>query len=361
MPRIPGFSNSISPKTLFVLIVIPMFAAAIILRIVFSFAPPPRPDLLPKADGMIETTTAADAQLHTEMGIVLPSDMLGGEIYAAGVYTKAAGSLPVGSAIFDLVKDNQRFVEIVERPSTSLPDVTNDYRANGTQTVNLGKTTGSMLLLATNRIPCVSSNEKWNLPGFCEIPKVLIFEMDGVVISIGADGTHATDGELITMAKDILGPVVAAVPAETPTTFTFKEAGIDPLFDGERNLAIIKKIETNGNKRFVTFDPVETVDCRDIATRGEPMPAECPSDLKAEGLTIDDLFRVVNPDASTQTMEMAPDAGPYFPRTSPDESERFWTTIGTFETPSDPPTTQRLFHVVVDKGIVTKIAEHPQP
>lgn len=353
MPRILGFANSISSKTLFLIVVIPMFAIAIILRIVFSFVPPPRPTMLPKADGMVESSSVADAQSHTEMPIILPADALGSAVYAVGVYTKVAGNLPVGSVIVDLTKDGQRFVEIVERPSTALPDVLNDYRTTGTQAVNLNGAAGSMLSLSTKRIPCVSANEKWKLPGFCEIPKVLVFEKDGIVISIGADGTHATDGELITMAKDILGPAVAIVPVETPTTFTFKDAGIDPLFDAEKNLAIIKKIETNGTKRFVTFDPVATIDCRDLATRNEPMPEECPKDLKAEGLTIDDLFHVVNPDASTQTMEMAPDAGPYFFQNSPDESETFWTTVGTVD--------DQLFHVVVDKGIVTKIAEHPEP
>lgn len=205
MPRILGLPNSISPKTLFVIVIVPMFAVAIVLRIAFSFVPPPRPDLLPQADGMIESATVADAQRNTEMGIVLPSDMLGSAVHAVGVYTMTSGTLPIGSVIIDATKDNQRFVEIVERPSTSLADVLNDYRTNGTQSVSLGSATGTILFLSTNRIPCVSSNEKWKLPGFCEIARVLVFEKGGVVYAIGADGMHATDGELITMAKDILG------------------------------------------------------------------------------------------------------------------------------------------------------------
>jgi hypothetical protein len=205
MPRIPGFSGNVSPKTLFVFIIVPMFAIAAMLRIVFSFVPPPRPALLPKADGMVETTTVVDAQSHTAMTIVLPADTLGGAVYAVGVYTRDAGTLPTGSVIVNLIKDNQRFVELVERPGTSLADVLNDYPANARQDVALGMTTGAIVYPAANRIPCVSPNAKWNLPGFCEIPKVLVFEKDGVVVSIGADGTHATDGELITMAKDMLG------------------------------------------------------------------------------------------------------------------------------------------------------------
>lgn len=205
MPRILGFANSISSKTLFLIIVIPMFAIAIVLRVVFSFMPPPRPAMLPKADGMVETTAVADAQPHTEMPILMPADALGSGVYAIGIYTKVAGNLPVGSVIVDMTKDNQRFVEIVERPSTALPDVLNDYRSTQSQPVSLGNAEGTLLSLSIMHIPCVSSNEKWKLPGFCEISKVLVFEKNGIVVSIGADGTHATDGELITLAKDILG------------------------------------------------------------------------------------------------------------------------------------------------------------
>ena len=357
MPRIPGFGGNISPKTLVVFLVIPMIAIAIILRIVFSFVPPSRPALLPEAEGMIESSSVADAQEHTAMRIAMPADLLGSAIYVIGAYTKDAGTLPAGSVIVNLAKDNHRFVEIVERPSTALPDVLNDYRPSQSLPVALGNGTGTMLTIPSKHIACVSESEKWKLPGYCEISRVLVFEADGTVISIGADASHATDGELITMAKDILGP--AASPEgiegsrkEVPTTFTFKDAGIDPLFDAEKNLAIVRGIETNGSRRFVTFDPVETIDCRSLATTN-PLPKECPEDMEAEGLTAAELFPVSNPDASTRTIEMAADAGPYYFQTPTDGSERFWTTVGTVGT--------QLFHVTVDAGIVTKVAEHPTP
>lgn len=199
-----GNTFSIPTRTCLLAIIIPMFAAAIILRIVFAFIPTPRPDLLVKAEGLIETTTIEDAQAHTAMPLALPSDLLGGEVYAVGVYTKGAGALPVGSAVIVVTKGDWRFVEIVERPSTVLPDVANDYAASMTQPVALGETEGTLLTLSTDGAPCVSPNEKWDLPGFCEVQRILLFEANGVVYSIAADGPLATDGELITLAKGIL-------------------------------------------------------------------------------------------------------------------------------------------------------------
>ncbi len=204
MPRILGFGGNISPKTLFVIVIVPMFAIAIILRIMFSFVPPSRPDLIPPADGLVEKTTVADAQAHTAMGIMMPKDLLGSDVYAIGVYTKPVGSLPAGTTIVNLAKNGQRFVEIVERPSTALPDVLNDYRPTLSLPVALGGADGTMLALPSKHVACVSPSEEWKLPGYCEISRVLAFENDGVVISIGADGGHATEGELILMAKDIL-------------------------------------------------------------------------------------------------------------------------------------------------------------
>lgn len=199
-----GNTFRIPTRTCLLAIILPMFAAAVILRVVFAFIPTPRPDLLVEADGMIETTSVADAQAHTAMPITMPDDLLGGEVYAVGVYTKGAGALPTGSAIVVVTKSDWRFVEIVERPSTALPDIVNDYNASAAQPVALGATEGTMLTLSTNNIPCVSPNEKWDLPGFCEVWKILLFEKDGIVYSVAADGQHATDGELITLAKDML-------------------------------------------------------------------------------------------------------------------------------------------------------------
>jgi len=187
-----------------VAVVVLMFVVAIILKIVFAFIPMPRPDMLAPSDGLIETSAVSDAQVHTSMDIALPDDLLGGEVYAVGTYTRGAAALPVGSVAITVIKNGWRFVEIVERPSTTLTDVTNDYAADVTQPVVLGNVTATMLALSTNNLSCVSPNEKWKLPGFCEMKRILLFERDGVVYSIAADGNHATDGELMTLAIDLL-------------------------------------------------------------------------------------------------------------------------------------------------------------
>jgi hypothetical protein len=181
-----------------------MFVAAIILKIVFSLTPPPRPDMTLQADGLVETKSVAEAQPHTVMPILLPSDLLQSTVYSVGIYTKGAATLPVGSADITLVKNDWRFVEIIERPSTTLEDVANDYVGASSEIVSLGRADAVLLRLPRRGIRCVEPNAKWQLPGFCEISRILMFETDGIVYSIAADGTHATDGELATLAKSML-------------------------------------------------------------------------------------------------------------------------------------------------------------
>ncbi len=198
------FLSRIGTRNCLLLVIIPMIAVAVTLKIVFHFIPPPRPSMLPKASGLIETTSVTEAQPHTVMPIVLPSDLLGAEVYAVGTYVEGASVLPVGSVVIDLVKNDYRFVEIIERPDTTRDDVTRTYVTNSEQDVTLGDITGTLLGLQTRNISCVEPNAKWELPGFCEIPQLLVFESRGVTYTLGADGTHASVGELISLAKSII-------------------------------------------------------------------------------------------------------------------------------------------------------------
>ncbi len=186
------------------LVVIPMLAITVGLKIAFHFIPPPRPNMLPKADGMVESITVDDAQPHTIMPITLPKDLLGSTVYAVGTYVNGGTGLPVGSVAINLVKNDERFVEIIERPDTSVDDAVRLYASRSEQDVTLGDNTGKLLALNTRGISCVEPNAQWKLPGFCEIPSLLVFQSRGVTFTIGADGSHATVGELISMANDIL-------------------------------------------------------------------------------------------------------------------------------------------------------------
>lgn len=186
------------------MIIVPMIGVAIVLKVVFHFVPPPRPSMLPKASGMIETETVEDAQPHTTLLITLPTDPLGSSVHAVGTYVEGAPGLPVGSVAIDLVKNDWRFVEILERPDTTADDVVRLYATNGSEDVSLGDSTGTLLSLQTRNVSCVEPNAQWELPGFCEIPQLLVFQSRGITFTIGADGSHATVGELIALAKDIL-------------------------------------------------------------------------------------------------------------------------------------------------------------
>lgn len=194
----------IPSRSCLLLIVIPMFAAAVVLKIVFHYVPTPRPPMLSKADGLVEAPTVDEAQPHTVMPIALPEDTLGSAPYDVGVYTRGRGALPVGSVAIEMVSSGQRFVEIVERPGTTVQDTVDDYAAIATQDVSLRNQTAKLLTLKTRGVTCVSNDTRWNLPGFCELEHMLVFQTDAATVSIAADDAHATDGELITLANGML-------------------------------------------------------------------------------------------------------------------------------------------------------------
>lgn len=198
------YLRNVSTRNCFLLVLVPMFLLALILRIVFAFVPPPRPDILFEVDGLFESSMVSDAQPHTSMPIVLPDDLLGSTVYTIGVYTKGTGTLPTGSTTIVLIKNNHRFVELVERPGIDLKRLLLDYQEYSSTDIVLETTTGKFIDIPSNHLPCVDANEKWELPGFCELTRMLVFEKDGVVYAISSDSSRATDGELITLAKDIL-------------------------------------------------------------------------------------------------------------------------------------------------------------
>ncbi len=198
------YLRNVSTRNCFLIVLVPMFVIAIILRIVFSFIPPPRPDMLFETDGLIESESVLNAQMHTTMPITLPDDLLGSLIYTVGVYTKGTGTLPTGSVTIVLTKNNHRFVELVQRPGIDIKRFMLDYQSYTSTDITLGTADGFFVDIPTNHLPCVDANEKWELPGFCELTRMLVFEKDGVVHTISSDDSRATDGELITLAKDIL-------------------------------------------------------------------------------------------------------------------------------------------------------------
>ncbi len=196
--------HNVSTRNCFLIVLVPMITLAIILRIVFSFIPPPRPDMLFETDGLIESESVINAQMHTTMPITLPDDLLGSAVYTVGVYTKGTGTLPTGSVTIVLTKNNHRFVELVERPGINLKRFMLDYQSYTSTDITFSTAEGFFVDIPTNHLPCVDPNEKWELPGFCELTRMLVFETDEIVFTISADGTQATNGELITLAKDLL-------------------------------------------------------------------------------------------------------------------------------------------------------------
>lgn len=273
---------------------------------------------------MVETPTAQDAQAHTVMPIVLPEDLLGSSVYAVGTYTRGAGSLPVGSVVIVLTKDGTRFAEIAERPGTTLADTANDYVTVASEPVALGRTDGLLIVPRTNGLACVSENEKWDLPGFCEISRILAFEKNGVTYTVAADDGHASEGELLLLARDILRQVDPEndAPRSVVTAAALEAEFLKGIDADASNLAELRSLEMKDGAWYVTVDPIVWIDCRAI-TEGEPIPTGCPAD--PETAPVGESFLIDNTDRTEQTFELAADGGPYFLARMTDETT--WATV----------------------------------
>lgn len=198
------------PTILMVLFAI-MIVSAVVLRATSWVVPPSQIPLLAPADGLVQTETVAEAEITAHRTILAPTDLFGSEVAAVGVYTQGITGISQGSSAIELVRDGWRFVEILEEPNVTLEEVVAPYKPFPEQTVVLAESVSGKLVSLDRRFPQCVEGQDGN-PGVCQISRVLIFQTPQSVISIAADGAHATEGELIALARSIL----TVAPLSTP-------------------------------------------------------------------------------------------------------------------------------------------------
>lgn len=192
------------------IIFVVVIVATILVKIVQWVLPEPTVPLLPSADGMIQATSITEAQTHTETPLLVPQDLLGSSVTVVGLYPNGGEYIPPASAAIVLARDGWRFVEIFETPGMTREQALLAYGENTSEDILLAKgITGTLVQTPRWYLQCVEGYE--GLPGVCQITKALVFEINGTTITISADGTHATDGELILLAQDLLAQSVEEV------------------------------------------------------------------------------------------------------------------------------------------------------
>lgn len=184
-------------------LVLLIICAAVALKVYGWFAPPERVPILPDAPGL-EVFFSEEAL--AEESIVPAFDLaraFDANVHTAGQYTLASEVIQKGTVIVVLEKNEWRFVEIFDRKEVSLEDALKRFSGNRSEDVDVLGVPAKMIQLDLQNLKCISANET-HPTGVCQITRVLLFETNSRVISIAADGNHATEGELLLMGKIIL-------------------------------------------------------------------------------------------------------------------------------------------------------------
>ncbi len=177
-------------------IAVAILAAFIFMRFLAWIDDSPR-SLLPHTPSL----AVLDDLISLHAIVPLPSQTFEAELYTAGFYTSSIGEITEGTVATVYTKSNWRFVEIDYLPGRTSVEylATHIYP---TQEVKLDQTRSVWIQTIDERPRCIDYED--GLPNRCEISRHLIADLDGRLLLIAADGNHATDGELIEIARSIL-------------------------------------------------------------------------------------------------------------------------------------------------------------
>lgn len=172
-----------------------VIVVAIVLRLVDWVLPSTQPPLLTPAEGLIRITDTARIVDYTDTSVALPNKTFGATLKVIGVY-------PDGAVSLVYVRDDFRFVEMSVRPNRTLADELLFYPNAQIQTLTL-KEIGEVKLVEMRNASVCRKPRSENFIGVCQVTRALLFEKEGTVTILFADGSHPTDGELIEMARSL--------------------------------------------------------------------------------------------------------------------------------------------------------------
>ena len=164
---------------------------------------PPRPTpLLPQDETLVHVNTIDEISAYTNTSVREPKNTFGSTLHIIGIYPEKNAYFPPGTVALVYVKNGFRFIEANFRPGTTLEQEESRLEALKKETIILAPDINGILTHLRINTYCKQPTEE--AIGVCQISKALLFEKDGTVIVLSADGEHVTDGELIEMAKSIV-------------------------------------------------------------------------------------------------------------------------------------------------------------
>ncbi len=135
------------------------------------------------------------------LGITPPTELFSSELFEIGLYTQSSDAFPANTVSLVYVKNNWRFVEIDYLPGRTMVEQRAIYRTLPQEEAMVDDKTYVFVTL-DRRSRCIEYDD--DIPNRCELTRQLLVETETHLIMISADGTHATDGELLLMAKSIM-------------------------------------------------------------------------------------------------------------------------------------------------------------
>jgi hypothetical protein len=192
-----------SEGSCFVILVIAVLVAALVIHL-FTWVKPPKPlPLLTQTNGLVQLVDLEDIQSYTDTAVLTPEETFGAELYVIGVYTELNDALPKETVALVYTRDGWRFVEIDFKPITLEEQLAIAIGHSPSEVVLTQEITGIFTTL-DDKPRCIESGSE-ELPSKCEIGLQLMFAWGDYVVVISTDGTHATEGEVIEIARSILG------------------------------------------------------------------------------------------------------------------------------------------------------------
>jgi len=182
-------------------LMIAILGSTVILKLVDTTIAPPR-SLLTSAEGLVEISSLDQLTQYSIETIAPPAETFGAELFTIGVYTELNDVFTTGTVSLIYARDGSRYVEIDYLPDRTQQEQLALLSLYAQENVVLNETTSATIITRDNSPRCIKYDD--GLPNKCEIGLQILFEKNGLLIMISGDGDHATQGELIEMAKSII-------------------------------------------------------------------------------------------------------------------------------------------------------------
>jgi hypothetical protein len=154
--------------------------------------------LITQAPGLVIFETVDEVRKT----VPLPTETFDANVFTSGLYTQSTNTFPKGTIAIVYTRNNWRFAEIDYLPETPAEEYVRTHAFLNVEEINLTHEQTGWMATVDNNTRCIDYED--TIPNRCEISRNLIFDTPSRMILIAADGTHATDGELIEIARSII-------------------------------------------------------------------------------------------------------------------------------------------------------------